>query len=402
MVFKEKNVERILLSAKELFEDAYGSIDNSVFMLSPFSLILMGDHTHYNDGMLLTCNVDRYSVIVLRARRDNKFLIRTNDYPDVVELDKFELTNENKNSILKFAKSVLDEFKQREINLTGFECAIFTNVPAGLGLGRAASIQLGLVKAINKEFKLKLGKPGKVNISFAANKKITGKISNKANHCSVCLGKEKRIMLVDLRNDKPKYFSVPEEDYRLVVCNTNEKIDNPQKVCNERISECSVGVKGLRLYIWGIKNLRDISIEFLKKHKHVLPQSLYKRCYYYVKEKMRVSESLTFLRKNNFNEFGKMIFESHKSLSEEYEISSTKIDYLVDCASKIDGVLGSKIICCSDYESTYNIVKADKVEEFKAKIKSCYKKYQDKEISILTLNLTDGIKKVPKNVISDL
>jgi galactokinase len=165
-------------------------------------------------------------------------------------------------------------------------------------------------------------------------------------------------------------------------------------VCNERIDECEIGVKGLRLYIWGIKTLRDVGKDFLLKHYHMLPKRIFSRVLYNVKERARAEEALKLLKKKSYAEFGALIFESHKNLSEDYEISSDQCDFLVGQAGVIEGVLAAKMISCSPILSTFNLVVTGEVAKFTSRIQKAYEKRYNSRLKTHVLKLSGGVKKI--------
>ncbi|MBU4338067.1 hypothetical protein KKD57_00730, partial [Patescibacteria group bacterium] len=134
---------------------------------------------------------------------------------------------------------------------------------------------------------LKISDENLLNIVRRNELNVIGKISNQAHHYTIQFGKENRLFIMDLRTKEHRTISLDCSKYSLAICDSGEKIIEPQKICAERIEECEVGVKGLRLYVWGIKNLRDIELEFLLKHVHMLPGRIFSRVLYNVKERLR-------------------------------------------------------------------------------------------------------------------
>ena len=228
---------------------------------------------------------------------------------------------------------------------------------------------------------------------------LIGKISNLAHHFTAALSKKENLLYIDLRTNGYKNLTFPNDDYRIVICDTGLEIENPEKICNERIEECEVGVKGLRLYIWGIKNLRDVGQDFLQKHIKMIPQRVFKRCEYNVLERIRVENSLKHLKGKDYSSFGKQIFNSHTSLAYEYQLSSSELDFLIDKARQITGVLGAKMISCSPLRSTLNIVSKNHLEEFLEIINKEYSGQFEKELNIHVLNFSAGIKSTARSMI---
>jgi galactokinase len=385
-----KNVARVV----KLFENIYGDTAGAVLNISPASLILLGDHTHYNDGVLISACVDRYWIFLVKKRKDREINILTVDSDEIVNFSLDDIDGSNKDN-LKLLKGLLKHLNNEEDVLkVGFDCVVSTSVPENLGLGSSAARQVGFMNAIRRLYSLEMTDEQLLEIVRKNDLEIIGKISNIAHYYTVQFGKEKKLFTIDLRTKEHKTISLQDEDYSIIICDTCENIVEPQKICNERIEECEIGVKGLRLYIWGIKNLRDVGSDFLLRHYHMLPRRIFSRVLYNVKERTRTEEAIKHLRKKSMVEFGKLITQSHWSLSEDYDLPPEESNFIVKEASKISGVIASKMISCSPIKSTFHFVHNEAVELFTETIKEAYERKYNKSLKIVVLKLTSGVKKL--------
>jgi galactokinase len=173
---------------------------------------------------------------------------------------------------------------------------------------------------------------------------------------------------------------------------TDEEFSTPNLVCNERIEECEVGVKGVRLYIWGIKNLRDVKLDFMQKHFHVLPKRIYNRIAYNVKERIRTEEAYKAIKNKDVSSFGSYIFESHTSLSQDYDLSIPTLDFIVNECKATEGVFGAKMISCSPSRTIFALAKSDQAKTIAEKINTAFKNKFSKELTINYLSTTNGAK----------
>ena len=344
---------------------------------------------HYNDGNILTCSVNRYVSIVIGFSKDEKIyvLTDTSDTPSVIDhrVDHFDDLKFPCNRVLQ-----LVQFLKENHNLpNGFVCSIASNIPSGLGLGATSAFNGAFLNAMNTLFKLNIDENEIVDLIFRTEQNFIGKIANKALITASLKSKQNRIMNYDFRAEKIDEYNFDSEKYELVICDTGN--DNLKNVlCKERIEECEVGVKGLRLYIWGIKNLRDVNIDFLEKHVHMLPKRIYSRCYYNVSEKIRVEKALQYLGQNDFAGFAGLLFESHYGLSSDYEISSDELDYVVNESKNIEGFAGCKLISCSPKLLSVAIIEKNKKEKAIEILKERYKEKYNSELIIYNLITCDG------------
>ncbi|MBI3124860.1 MAG: hypothetical protein HYZ10_10710 [Ignavibacteriales bacterium] len=391
----------LVYKALRKFESTYGSSDHVTITVSPASLILLGDHTHYNEGVLLSVCVNRVWTVLIRKRKDrvvnfasadsDKFLSTTFDSLEQIDCNEFNL--------LRHLTKMLNE---QELIKLGFDCVISSNVPECLGLGSLAGMQVAFVNNIKKVYSLNVEDELLLDLIKKNETPVIGKISNQAHHHTAQNGKEGKIYNYDLRTKNSQYINFFDRELNIVICDTKEAIINPQERCNERVEECEVGVKGLRLYIWGIKNLRDVESDFLLRHYHMLPHRIFNRVLYNVNERKRAESAVKFLRKGMMEDFGVLITESHWSLSKDYEISSDNSDFIVTEAVKLPGVLSSKMISCSPIKSVFNIVEGKLTDNFVKKIGRLYKDHFGTELKFHILKITHGVKRVSNKEVMTL
>lgn len=385
--------EQNIIQVKQLFTNLFGNTSKAILNACPASLILLGDHTHYNEGVLISACIDKYWTFLMRRRRDSEINIASTDSNKLLKMS-LDRMDEYEKSEFKLLRGLIRILKQDGILKNGFDCVVSSSVPECLGLGSIAAEQVGFLNAIKKSFSLNINNDELLGYVRKNELNLVGKISNIAHHYTVQFGREKKLFYMDLRTKEHKMLSIDRDDYSLIICDSGEEIIEPQKLCNERIEECEVGVKGLRLYIWGIKNLRDVNMDFLHKHYHMLPHRIFNRILYNVKERYRSEEAVKLIRKKSFRELGNLVMESYKNLAEEYELKNEHCDFLVNEAVKLEKVLCSKMISCSPIRSTFNIVADDKIDLFTQTMKRLYEQKFNKQLKTHTVKLTSGVKKI--------
>jgi galactokinase len=381
-------------TAKHIYEELYGDPNGGHFIISPVSLIILGDHTHYNDGLLLSVALNKYSTIIIKKRTDqtinlananslNSIIFRISD---IDSLDEFKFRHQL--CLLK----ILKKHCQLEF---GFNCVIHSDVPDCLGLGALASLEVGFAIALNQELNLSLNNTELLEYVRQSELLSIGKISNIAHHYTVKFGKENKFFNIDLRSLEHKSLALKEESFNIVIINTGERIQFVSDTCNERIEECEIGVKGLRLYIWGIKNLRDVEQSFLLRHYHMLPKRIFNRVLYNVNERIRSEEALKFIKKNKMADFGKRITQSHWSIASDYELSCPKCDFIIEMGSKLPGVFGSKMISCSQWRSTFHLVRSENTNSFIKNVKKMFQNEFNSDPEFYIYQISDGVIVIP-------
>lgn len=393
-------VSQELISAKRKFTEIYGDSKGVHATLTPASLILLGDHTHYNDGVLVSVALNKYTAVVIRKRHDT--LINIADAQTKIintfhleSIDKYSQQDKLTLGIIKLL------YQERYLN-KGCDLLITSDIPECLGLGKTSSHQVGLAYALKKAFNISIECDSLMNLIRKNDLSVIGKISNYAHLYTTRFEKENRLFYIDLRTLEYKTILPKSDNFELIIFDTGEKIINPQNTCNERIEECDVGVKGLRLYIWGIKNLRDVELDFLLRHYHMLPRKIFNRVLYNVKERTRSESAIKVLKKNLLSDFGKYITESHWSLSQDYELSCDTCDYIVEKSANYPGVFGSKMISCTPKRSTFHLVSRDSTNRYVEHIKESFNRKFNTGLDVYSFHISKGIKDIPSNEIEKI
>jgi galactokinase len=356
-------LKKLVRDAKKIFNKKYSSADISCISAFPASVILLGDHTHYNDGIFLLTTVNVYSVAVCSARNDEQINIAV-ESPDFYVSENSNFMDETSIKCGNlYLGNLISVLKKNGVLKSGFNLLLYSNIPQSIGMGFVASNQLSFVEAISYLFELNLNQESLRELCTEAEKSYLGKMSNPTHYFAILNSETNSIIKVDLRFKTFATYKNILKDYKILLFDNGTEIPNPRKICNERIEECTIGVQALRLYIWGIKNLRDVSIEFLASHLHVIPNLIYKRILYTVKEKIRAENAIEYIENNYFAGLGKLLYESHRGLRADYDIGNSRHDFIVDELSKENGVIGAKLISCSNIESVICIAQKKNVSK---------------------------------------
>lgn len=388
----EEIISDINFQVNNTFVKEFGNTESFSYAIAPAALIFLGDHTHYNDGILISTAINRYCGVALRKRNDNSINIIRKDFESSISFELAELDTDNTESAFRLIKGLIKLLKEDKHINYGFDCVIYSWSPNFLGLGCFAAQQVAFITAAKKAFDIKLSIKELLVYIKTNETNIIGKISNPAHYTTSSFAKENNFYITDLRKNSFRLIPFNQSEYKIISFTTDEEFSTPHLVCNERIEECEIGVKGVRLYIWGIKNLRDVKLDFMQKHFHMLPRRIYNRIAYNVKERMRTEDAYKSIKNQDVSSFGTYLFESHKSISEEYDISTATLDFIVDECKTTDGVFGAKMISCSPSRTVFALVKSDQAQMIAEKINDAFRNKFSKELTINYLSTTNGAK----------
>jgi galactokinase len=141
---------------------------------------------------------------------------------------------------------------------------------------------------------------------------------------------------------------------------------------NLRRADCEAGVKILQPFLPEIRSLRDVDITELEKYKYALGTVVYRRCRHVVTENQRVLAAVDALHCQKADHFGHLLYASHASLRDDYEVSCRELDLLVDLASSRRGVYGARMTGGGFGGCTVNVVRSDYAATFQSEIARMY------------------------------
>lgn len=338
------------------FTEVFG--DAGKFYASAGRINLIGEHTDYNGGFVFPGAIDK---VIMSEIKPNE-----SDYVRVISLDlndkaEFGLNEEDapKESWARYIFGVCREIFKRGGTVKGFDAVFAGNVPLGAGLSSSAALESCFAFAINDMFnennidKFELAKIGQ---------------STEHNYCGVncgimdqfasVMGQKGKLMRLDCRSMEFEYYPFNPEGYKLVLVDSVVKHELADSPYNKRRQSCERVAKRL-----GIETLRDATMDMLKAIRTDITAEDYFRAKFVIEEKDRVLAVCDALVAGDYTTVGQKMYETHKGLSEDYEVSCEELDFLNKVAKEC-GVTGSRIMGGGFGGCTINLVKDELYDNF--------------------------------------
>ena len=185
------------------------------------------------------------------------------------------------------------------------------------------------------------------------------------------LGERDHALLVDCRDYTTTPIPLPAA-VRIVVCDSKQSRQLAHSAYNQRRSECETAVQLLQAALPSIQTLRDVSEAQLAAHAALLPPVIGQRARHVISENARVLQGVAALRRGDLLTFGRLMNEAHRSLRDDYAVSSVALDTLVAAAQAVPGVYGSRLTGAGFGGCTVSLVAPDAVETFRHAVSAAY------------------------------
>lgn len=345
---------------------------HSVQTRAPGRVNLIGEHTDYNDGFVLPCAIAYETRALAQSRPDRLVTVHSIfDEPAVFEVER--LPAQRRGAWTDYVRGILIELREAGVSLTGADLRITSTVPLGAGLSSSASFEVAVALAM-----LGLAGAGMPPLEIAklaqrAEIEHAGIRCGIMDQAAVLLARRGCALFLDTRTLEYRHVPVPAA-LAVIVCNTMVKHDLSSGAYNERRAECDRAVEVLRTRYPAVRALRDVSMTQLEAARSLLPPLLFRRARHVVSENARVLQTLDALASGDLNRAGELLYESHASLRDDYEVSCAELDTMVELARRFQGTIGARMTGGGFGGCTVNLVRADSAEEFRRYLAGAYER----------------------------
>jgi galactokinase len=372
----------------EIFKTTFATPPTCVSS-APGRVNLIGEHTDYNNGYVFPVAINRQTIIAASVRTDNKLRIYAHNFNSCVEvaLDKLERTKEK--SWSNYTKGVAAALQENGIKLTGANLLIHSDIPNGAGLSSSAALEMASAYALLALNNIAMPPLDMINVCHNAEFHFVGV------HCGImdqfisCLGKKDHALFLDCESLEHEHVHIP-SGCKLVVCDTGVKRNLAASEYNVRRQQCSEGAQQLSYVLPSVKTLRDVSVRQFEQFKGKLGDIIRKRCRHVIHENERVLQSVHALKSNDLSEFGKLMYQSHLSLKNDYEVSCAELDAVVDICAEVDGVYGARMTGGGFGGAAICLVRSEQVEEVVVRLSKEYPQKTGRKPAIQICTIEDG------------
>ncbi|MGD1997115.1 MAG: galactokinase, partial [Anaerolineae bacterium] len=361
----------------------------AVIVRAPGRVNLLGGHTDYNEGFVLPAAIDRAAWVAAAPRKEPKVHIVA---LDLGEEAVFPLTPvpPREGNWADYPRGVAWALEQRGLHLTGMEAALTSDVPVGAGLSSSAAVEVALAWAWRALSDLDLGRTELALACQRAENEYVGVRCGIMDQMAALWGKTRHALLLDCRTLEVEAVPLPAGTV-IVVADTRVRRELASSEYNRRRQECEEAVHILSNHLPRIRALRDISAADLARLDHHLPQPLRKRARHVVMANARVLSAVEALREGDLKSFGDAMCRCHRSLRDDYEVSSPELDLLTKAAQKVPGCYGARLTGAGFGGCVVALAAEDATDELARQMKQAYQSRFGYSPSVIVCQASDGV-----------
>ncbi|ADK30138.1 galactokinase [Brachyspira pilosicoli] len=386
-------IPKLHLRLVERFRDVFGQKGEVKLYFAPGRLTFIGELIDYSGGDTITAAVDRGTYLVVRKRPDNKINIYGHSFKAKKSFTFNELEKNKEDEWAIYFKGVFSVLLEREYKITGMDIYAYTDLPFNTSLASSSSLCACLTYAIfdvnglDKSDIIELAK-----LSYEGEIKYASHRTSLSDHITIFLGKENSLLLFNMFKMSYEYLDINFGEYCVAVVNSNKKRTSSDSEYNARKRECDNALKKLKEKKSSIKFLSDLKPKDADFIKETLQNKEQRRALYVSSEEDRVNQAVKAIKKGAIKDLAALISKTHDSLSKLYEVSTAEQDILVEEASKMDGVLGARMIGTGFGGGVLILLKKTEVENVIEALYTNYKEKTRRDADVYIVKPTNGVR----------
>jgi galactokinase len=384
----DETLNQLVARASERFQQRFGR-DPRWIAAAPGRVNIIGEHVDYNAGFVLPMAIDRYCVIAAADNAGDEatvYSVATNDEARI-QLAPTGATGsasavQNRGHWPNYVAGVIAGCSARNLRPSGFNAVIESDVPVGGGLSSSAAIEVATATLVEGVTGSTLDPIAKALLCQKAEHDYAGVPCGIMDQFASVMCRLDHLMLLDCRSQEIDHIPFLDPNVTVLIINTNVKHELSGGEYAERRAQCESAARKL-----GVASLRDATPDDLETRCHELTDDEYRRARHAIGEIARTVEAAAAVKADKWPQVGTLMYASHESLRDDYDVSCLELDLLVDLARNIGpsgGVIGSRMTGGGFGGCTVSLVETAKVMRVAQQLAQAYQAETGIEPSIIT------------------
>ena len=357
------------------FQKTYGRPPRWI-VAAPGRVNVIGEHTDYNDGFVLPMAIERYTVMAAdilgspSSSSSKNISIFDAHFKETAMIDVSATMTKGQPKWSNYIRGVMAGFQQRGMKIPALDVAFLSTVPLGGGLSSSAALEVGTATLIEAVTDKKINPVEKALLCQKAEHEFAGVPCGIMDQFISVMGRENHLLLLDCRSRETELVPMDDPAVALLIINTNVKHELGSGEYAKRRAECEVAAK-----ILGVPSLRAATADALEETRGKMDGAVFRRARHVIGEIERTVHAAEGIRASNWLTVGQLMYASHRSFRDDYEVSCAELDAVVEIAENIDikgGVFGCRMTGGGFGGCAVALVKADAIAGISKKLSADY------------------------------
>jgi galactokinase len=269
-------------------------------------------------------------------------------------------------------RGVMAGFQQRGIEVGPLDVFMSSTVPLGGGLSSSAALEVAAATLLEAVTGKKFDPVDKALLCQKAEHDFAGVPCGIMDQFISVMGRENHLLLLDCRNHETRLVPMSDPEVEVLIVNTNVKHELCGGEYAERRSQCEEAARLL-----GVPALRDATPDMLDGARGKLSDVVFRRARHVIGENERTVHAAEGIANSNWPTVGQLMYASHTSLRDDYEVSCAELDAVVEIALDLGptkGVYGCRMTGGGFGGSAVALVQTKHVDAIMEKMAADYEK----------------------------
>lgn len=330
-----KKTDQLSVKVTDAYLDIFES--NPKFVIfAPGRINLIGEHTDYSEGFVFPMAINQGIVMGFSPRPDDHIKLYSLDFNQMFDQDIHSFSR-GEGDWEDYIKGIAWALGDLSEDMKGFEGVFAGNLPIGAGLSSSAALEMAALRSFCISNSIDLPEIEMAKLGFIAERDWIGVNCGIMDQLISTKGKAGYALKLDCRTLEFEYVPIP-DDINFIVLDTMTRRTLRHSAYNTRHEEVKKASQ-----ILGVSYLRDATEELLEMYINKLEPVLFQRAKHVISENKRVDQFDQAMKNNDLESMGRLINASHKSLRDDFEVSSDELNVIVEIAQAQDFCLGARM-----------------------------------------------------------
>jgi galactokinase len=371
----------------ELFARCFGHAPRWI-VAAPGRVNLIGEHTDYNEGFVLPMAIERHTVIAAGSNARQEVTLHSVTTGETAVFGARPPLERGQPAWSNYVRGVIAGFHERGLKVGGFDAVIDSTVPYGGGVSSSAALEVAAATLLEKIAGQKLDPIEKALLCQKAEHNFAGVPCGIMDQFTSVLARQNHALLLDCRSYKATPVRMDDPSVSVMVINTNVRHTLMDGAYAQRRAQCETAARAMK-----VKALRDATAPQLERVRRKLPAEVYRRARHVITENARTVEFARALQARKWKTLGKLMYASHESLRDDYEVSCPELDAVVEVARGVGesgGMIGCRMTGAGFGGCAVALVRTDDIMPITRKIDLLYERKTRYQAAIFSSRPASG------------
>jgi galactokinase len=363
--------------------------DEALVARAPGRVEILGNHTDYNGGSVLAGTIMYFVWTIGVPSYSDRVDILSTRFEEVTSFHPGSLAPTNTNQWSDYVQGIYWAIQRRRHTPVPIRAVVHGNIPLGAGLSSSAALEVSMVNLVLELSGISLPAKAKAMLAFEAERLYCSVACGIMDQFTSQLCKSESLLAIQCASMQTQDIPFP-EDLSLLIVDTGVSRAAADAL-NQRRTECRTALSQLQDKGWDKRNLSQIAPRELSDVESVLDGVLLKRVRHIVMENERVRRGIRALEQGDLETLGNLLYESHESSRNLYDVSHPNLDLLVEILKHQKGVIGSRLTGAGFGGSVLAVVEREHVSDVKKHVSEKYLRESGIEPQIVESTIPGGV-----------